>query len=98
MEKLTIVVFCYNHEKYLSRALDSILSQETSFDFRVIIADDASTDKSPEIIRKYAELYPQRIVPILRQQNLGSMENFRQTLAGVCSEYVVVNDGDEFLF
>lgn len=96
LEKLTIVVFCYNHEKYLHRALESILNQDASFEYKVIVADDASTDGSPEIIRSYAERYPNRVQALLRETNLGSMENYRQTLAEVRSEYVLINDGDDW--
>lgn len=96
MEKLTVIIFSYNHERYLARALDSVLCQVTSFPFRILIADDASSDRSREIIRNYAERHRGCIEAILRPQNLGSMENYRQTLASVRSEYVIVNDGDDW--
>lgn len=96
MQKLTVVILCYNHERFLSRALESVLGQKTSFEYRIIVADDASTDSSREIIRRYAERYPKCILPLLRERNLGSMENFRQTLAEVRSEYVIINDGDDW--
>lgn len=96
MQKLTVVILCYNHERFLSRALESVLGQKTSFEYRIIVADDASTDGSPEIIRRYAELNPDRIQVIQRETNLGAMESYRQTLAEVCSEYVIINDGDDW--
>lgn len=97
METLTVVIFSYNHERFLPRALDSVLNQVTDFDYKILVADDASTDKSPQIIREYAQRHPSRIVALLRSENLGSMENFRQTLAEVRSRYVLVNDGDDWL-
>jgi len=50
---VTVIVLCYNHEPYLRQALDSIVSQETNFPFEVIVHDDASTDRSADIIREY---------------------------------------------
>ena len=97
MEKLTIVIFSYNHEKFLRRTLESILMQKVNFSYRILVADDASTDSSPAIISEYAEKHPGKVVPLLRPQNLGSMENYRRTLADVRSEYVLVNDGDDYL-
>ena len=96
MQKLTVIILCYNHERFLTRALESVLGQKTSFEYRIIVTDDASTDSSREIIRRYAARYPKCILPLLRERNLGSMENFRQTLAEVRSEYVIINDGDDW--
>ena len=58
MEKLTIVIFSYNHEKFLRRTLESILMQKVDFSYRILVADDASTDSSSFIISQYAEKHP----------------------------------------
>ena len=41
MVKVSVVVITYNHERYIRQALDSVLSQQTSFDFEVIISEVA---------------------------------------------------------
>lgn len=94
--KVTIVSITYNHEKYIAQALDSFIMQKTNFPFEVIISDDASIDKTAEIIRKYAETYPEIIKPIFRKKNLGVCENYIQTLALAKSEYVILCDGDDY--
>ena len=43
--KLSIILLTYNHEKYISKALDSILDQKTNFIYELIIINDASTDE-----------------------------------------------------
>jgi len=48
----------YNHEPYLRECLDGFVMQQTDFPFVAIVHDDASTDKSADIIREYAEKYP----------------------------------------
>lgn len=96
MNKLTVVVFCYNHGKFIAQALDSILQQKTTFPFTVLVSDDASTDGSQEILKIYAERFPRTVKLLLREKNLGAIENYRQTLAQVRSEYVVINDGDDY--
>ena len=55
-----VSVFCtaYNHKPYIAQALDSFISQKTSFPFEVIVTDDASNDGTTEIISEYAEKYP----------------------------------------
>lgn len=66
--RVSVVCFSYNHVKYIARALDSIVSQKTTFPFEILIHDDASTDGTVSIIREYAEKYS-NIVPIIEPNN-----------------------------
>jgi glycosyltransferase involved in cell wall biosynthesis len=50
--KLTIIIPCYNFEKYVKTCVDSILNQKLNFDFEVLIHDDQSTDKTFEVIKQ----------------------------------------------
>lgn len=68
---VTVVAICYNHADNLERALDSVLCQKTDFPFKVVVLDDASTDGSQDIIRRYAAK-DARIVPVLHKENLYS--------------------------
>ena len=72
---LTVNVVTYNHAKYIEECLDSILMQETDFDFTVRIFDDGSTDGTQDICRKYKEKYPDKIELFLAEKNLGLNEN-----------------------
>ena len=66
-----VSVYCmtYNHENYIRDCLDGFLMQKTTFPFEVIVHDDASTDRTQEIIREYAEKYPDIIKPIYQKEN-----------------------------
>ena len=66
-----VVVHCstYNHGKYIEDALKSFVMQKTGFPFCAIVIDDGSTDNAPNIIRRYAENYPEIIKPILLGEN-----------------------------
>lgn len=72
-KKDKIVVSCcaisFNHEKYIEKALVSMLMQETDFAFEIIIRDDASTDNTQNIIKQYVQKYPTLIKPILEEEN-----------------------------
>jgi glycosyltransferase involved in cell wall biosynthesis len=46
--KVTVLVITYNHERYIASALAGALSQKTSFDFEILVADDCSTDKTAD--------------------------------------------------
>ncbi|OFW87459.1 MAG: hypothetical protein A3B66_04475 [Alphaproteobacteria bacterium RIFCSPHIGHO2_02_FULL_46_13] len=94
--KLSIVCVTYNHEKYIRAALDSFLSQKTNFAFEILIGDDASTDSTPDIIREYAEKYPDIIKPVLRQKNVGPGANSIDLYNRVKTEYMAICDGDDY--
>ncbi|MBP3495283.1 MAG: glycosyltransferase family 2 protein [Clostridia bacterium] len=75
MEQIKVSILClaYNHEKHIRNALDGFVMQKTDFPFEVLIHDDASTDKTAEIIKEYEEKYPNIIKPIYQTQNQYSM-------------------------
>ncbi|MBP5114172.1 glycosyltransferase, partial [Pseudomonas protegens] len=50
MLSATVVVSCYNQERYIVECLDSILSQEINFECEVIVSDDCSTDRTQEVL------------------------------------------------
>jgi glycosyltransferase involved in cell wall biosynthesis len=48
----------YQHEKYIAQAIQSVIDQETSFPYRIVVVGDCSKDNSGRIIRGFAERYP----------------------------------------
>lgn len=70
-KEYTVVIHCttYNHGKYIKDALEGFVMQKCSYTFCAIIIDDCSTDNNAEIIREYAEKYPDIIKPILLGEN-----------------------------
>lgn len=88
----------YNHEKYISEALDSFLMQETNFPFEIIVRDDASPDKTAEIIREYEAKYPNIIKPIYEKEN-GYQKGIKPspvTFAKSIGEYIAFCEGDDY--
>ena len=97
-----VSVWCaiYQHERYLERAIESFLMQETTFPVQIILHDDASTDSSAAIIQQYAQRFQGCIVPIVQSVNLfgqGKLSGvgplFRPHSKG---KYIAVCDGDDF--
>lgn len=66
---VSVICLAYNHKEYIKKALDGFIMQKTDFRFEVIIHDDASEDGTADIIKEYAEKYPDIIVPILQTEN-----------------------------
>ena len=96
---VTVVCNTYNHEKYVRRALEGFLIQETSFPFEVIVQDDASTDCTADIIREYEEKYSRIIRPIYEKENLYSKHDgswTRSILPYLTGKYVAYCEGDDY--
>ncbi|MDC7280497.1 glycosyltransferase [Butyrivibrio fibrisolvens] len=95
-KKVSIVVATYNQEKYIGKTLESIVSQKTNFEFEAIVGDDCSTDGNAAIIKEYAEKYPDIIVPILREKNLGMAGNTMDIMMRATGEYIAFIEGDDY--
>lgn len=93
--RLSICVVTYNHEKFIAGTLDSFLRQKTNFPFQIIVGDDASTDSTPQILRAYAEKYPDIVKPILREKNISPIKNSLDVYAHAKTEFVALCDGDD---
>ena len=91
--KISIGLPVYNGEYFLEKKLNSLLSQTFS-DFELIISDNASTDSTSEICKKFVEK-DNRIKYYRQDQNMGANWNFNFVLQKACSPYFIwvgVND------
>lgn len=71
MDQPLVSIICntYNQVSYIRDALDSFLMQKTSFPVEILVHDDASPDGTADVVRSYAERYPDRVFPILQTEN-----------------------------
>ena len=89
----------YNHEPYIAQALDGFLMQKTNFPFAVIVHDDASTDRTAEIIREYEARFPKIIKPIYETENQYSKHDgsLGRIMAAACKgKYIAFCEGDDY--
>ena len=95
---VTVVCLCYNQQDTVGQTIESIVTQKTDFPFELIVHDDASTDRSPEIIRAWAEKYPDIIVPILQSENQYHRVNIAETWLTPMhrGKYVAICEGDDY--
>ena len=84
---VTVICLCYNHEKFIEEAVNSILEQDYN-NIEIIIADDFSQDTSREIIKKIADRHSS-IRMILNEKNLGNCKAFNNALAMAKGKYIV---------
>jgi glycosyltransferase involved in cell wall biosynthesis len=76
---VTIGIISFNNDAYIGQCIESCLAQTYS-NVEIVVADDASTDRSPEIIREYVERYPSKIRAVLADTNAGVAPNFNQAV------------------
>src|SRR5918999_3600736 len=86
---VSVVVATYNFERYLARALDSVLAQELPAE-EVIVVDDGSTDGTPELMRAY-----EGRVMYIRKPNGGHLSTFDRGIAEATGAYIALLDGDD---
>jgi glycosyltransferase involved in cell wall biosynthesis len=96
---VSICCITYNHEDYIRQCLDGFLIQETSFQFEILIHDDASTDKTSEIIREYELKYPEIIKPIyqtVNQYSKGVRPINKFNFERARGKYIALCEGDDY--
>ena len=93
---VSVIVLTYNHEKYIKEALDSILMQKVNFDYEILIGDDASSDNTVKILKKYQNRYPNIIRLFLNKINLGGTYNAYNVLINAKGKYVATCEGDDY--
>src|SRR5438046_9270455 len=96
--KISVIVLTYNHEKHIAQALDSVLMQETNFDYEIIIAEDCSIDRTRSIVLDFQRRNPEKVRLLLPLRNLGSAGNqiFTQAFDLAQGGYVALLDGDDY--
>ena len=94
--KVSVCIIACNVEAFIAQALDGVMAQRTSFDFEVVIGEDCSRDSTREIITAYHRRYPNLIRPIYRENNLGMVRNFAETVLACRGRYIAMLDGDDF--
>ena len=97
---VSICCITYNQASYIRDALEGFVNQKTDFAYEVLIHDDASTDGTADIIREYADRYPDLIFPILQTENQYSkgLTNVSGTFnfPRARGKYIAMCEGDDY--
>lgn len=96
MVKVIVAITTFNLEQYIQEALDSVLAQETSFEYKIVVADDCSQDNTLKILQNYRMKYPEKIVVLASNKNKGSLANSNRIFEDLQCEYFTFLDGDDY--
>lgn len=91
MTKISIILPVFNAEKYIKRAIDSVLNQSLT-DFELIVVNDGSTDATSDIINGYSD----ERISVINQANQGPGSARNNALKLACGEYVMFLDSDDW--
>lgn len=100
---ISICCVTYNHELYIRDTIEGFLMQKTSYPIgEIIIHDDASTDRTAEIIKEYVTKHPNLIIPILQTENQHSKHNgsisAQFVYPRVKNKYIAICEGDDYWY
>lgn len=94
--RLSIIIPVYNVEKYVCQCLDSVLDQDLDAgDYEIIVVNDASTDRSIEIVQDYAKIHDRIKIYNKKNGGVGSARNLGMDNA--VGKYVYFLDSDDYL-
>lgn len=93
--QVSVCVVTYNQENYIAECLESLVTQQTSFKFEIIVGEDCSTDNTRKIVQQYVEQYPDLIVPLFYEENVGAVENVKRVYKAARGKYIAHMDGDD---
>lgn len=95
--KVSITIITYNQEKYISQAIDSVLTQIYPGELEIIIRDDFSTDGTARLIKEYAHSHA-NIIPVSLNENTYSLgvEPMSAAMQFATGDYIFLLEGDDY--
>ena len=93
---VSVVLRTYQHAPFVAQAIESVLIQRADFPYEVVIGEDCSVDGTREIVRGYAERFPDRVRAVLPEENLGHGQILLRAIEAARGRYLAYLDGDDY--
>lgn len=97
---LTVIIFAYNHEETIAKAIDGVLQQTTDYPYEIWLCEDCSTDTTLDICTEYAKQYPDKIKvfsqPVNTFKFLDERNHVYQAFSRIDKKYFCYLDGDDY--
>lgn len=99
LPKVSVIIPCYNYDKYIEQCLMSVLLQRLNYNIEIIISDDNSTDNSFIVanrIKKFYETDQFKFIVSKNENNLGEINNTKSLLEKAKGEFIAYLDADDY--
>lgn len=93
---VSVVMVAYNSSPYIREAIEGVVRQKCDFKVQLVVCDDASTDNTEEIVRKYQSEYPHTVEYFRNPSNLGVQRNYLEALSHCSGKYITMCDADDY--
>jgi glycosyltransferase involved in cell wall biosynthesis len=94
---VSVCTLTYNQQDFIRQTVESLLMQETSFEYEVVISDDGSTDDTLKIIRDIIENHKNgHRIKLLAHKNMGVLPNYIYTFPQCEGKYIAFCEGDDY--
>lgn len=93
---VSVVIPSYNRTDTIRITIDSIVNQKCNFEFELIIGDDCSTDNARDVLLDYQKRYPDKIILIFHDLNIGLGANWATCVKHCRGKYVANCDNDDY--
>jgi glycosyltransferase involved in cell wall biosynthesis len=94
-KKVSVITPVYNLEKYIGECLESLISQETDFDYEIIAVDDGSIDNSYSLMKEIEKRHKYVLSVYRNEENQGLAKTMRRLIGYASGEYIAYLDGDD---
>jgi glycosyltransferase involved in cell wall biosynthesis len=93
---VSVAITAFNSEKWLARAIESVLMQQTTFPTEIVVADDCSTDGTAAVALRFRENHPDIVRVLTRNKNVGIQHNYYETFEMCRGKYIAWLDADDY--
>jgi glycosyltransferase involved in cell wall biosynthesis len=96
---VAVWMICFNQAAFIREAIESVMAQKTNFSFKLVIADDCSTDNTQEICENYVLKFPDKILYYRNKSNLGFSLNGQlnyERCYKISNKYIALLEGDDY--
>jgi len=93
---ISFVILTWNSEPYIEKCFESLLDslEKTTYKYEIIIVDNGSTDRTPEILSHYQSAYQQHLKIVFLVNNIGTTVSRNLALKQISGDYIVILDSD----
>ena len=96
LPKVSVAMITYNHEKFIGKAIESVLTQEIEAAAELVIGEDCSVDSTRSIIETYTTRFPGVVRLVMSNENVGAIRNFVRTIEVCRGDYIAFLEGDDY--